>query len=59
MDDETRYGFDRESLTDEERAVYDASFVGAVDRLHREVNVLKRAIMEALPLWLRRLIYGR
>ena len=59
MDDETHYGLDRASLTDEERAIYDATFVGAVDRLYREVEGLKQAIIDALPAWLRRLLYGR
>ena len=48
MDDETHYGIDRSTLTDEERAIYDASFVGAWDRLHREVEGLKQAIIDAL-----------
>ena len=59
MDDETHYGFDRESLTDEERAIYDASFVGVVDKLNRAVDDLKQALIDALPAWLRRLLYGR
>ena len=40
---------DRDKLTPEERAVYDASFVGAFDRLDREWINLKCAIYDALP----------
>lgn len=45
----------RDDLSPEERAMYDASLVGSVDRLDREVKELKRSIYNALPKFLRRL----
>ena len=58
MMDETHHGIDRSTLTDEERDLYDASLVGAIDRLHREVEGLKQSIIDALPRWLREVMYG-
>ncbi len=43
----------RDTLTPEERAAYDASYVGSVDRLGREVRSLRHAVYAALPLSLR------
>lgn len=39
----------RDDLSPEDRDVYDKSYLGAVDRLDREVQALKRAIYEASP----------
>lgn len=46
----------RDDLPPEDRAAYDASYVGAVDRLDREVANLKQAVFEVLPPIVRRLI---
>ena len=46
----------RDDLSPEDRAIYDASFVGAVDRLDREVQALKLAVINALPYTLRRIV---
>jgi len=46
----------RDDLTPEERELYDRSYIGTVDRLDREWRELKRAIYNALPYALRRLI---
>lgn len=48
--------FDPDDLTPEEREVFDKSRIGAVYRLDREVVNLKRAIFDALPPIVRRLI---
>ncbi len=46
----------RDDLSPEDRAIYDASFVGAVDRLDREVQALKLAVINALAYTLRRIV---
>lgn len=46
----------RDDLSPEDRAIYDATFVGAVDRLDREVQALKLAVINALPYTLRRIV---
>ena len=46
----------RDELSPEARAAYDASYVGAVDRLDREVQALKAALLAALPYTLQRII---
>ncbi len=53
---------DRAQMTPEERELFDASYVGAVDRLDREAQALKLVLFGALPYWLQRIIarfYGR
>jgi hypothetical protein len=42
--------------TDEERAVWDASYIGKVSALADAVTELKRAIYDALPKWLQRFL---
>ena len=39
----------RDDLLPEDRAIYDASFIGAIDRLDHEWVNLKRAVYDALP----------
>jgi len=46
----------RDELSPEERAVYDASYAGAVARLDRELQALKAAVINALPYTLRRIV---
>ena len=46
----------RDDLSPEDRAIYDATFVGAVDRLDRELQALKAAVINALPYTLRRIV---
>ena len=46
----------RDDLSPEDRAIYDATFVGAADRLDREVQALKLAVINALPYTLRRIV---
>lgn len=46
----------RDDLSPEEQKIFDASYIGAVTRLDREVRALKRAVYRALPPIMRRLI---
>jgi len=46
----------RDELSPEDRTIYDTSFVGAVDRLDREVQALKAAVLDALAYTLRRIV---
>jgi len=46
----------RDELSPEDRTIYDTSFVGAVDRLDREVRALKASVLDALPYTLRRIV---
>ena len=46
----------RDELSPEDRAIYDGSFVGAVDRLDRGLQALETDVINALPYTVRRIV---